>query len=71
MPAARTARLTVSQITFGVMPSPQILPALLIDRKIRPLVIALARVQPSIASLTQTGILELFGYDRPFRVDLQ
>jgi len=41
-----------SQITFGVMPSPQIRPALLIDRKIQLSVIPLAKIQPSMAYLT-------------------
>jgi hypothetical protein len=56
MLAALAARFTIPQVTLGVIPSPQILPALLIDRKIRPSVIPLAKVQPLIASLTQTGI---------------
>jgi hypothetical protein len=68
MSATRAACFTIFQITFGVMPSPQIVPALLIDRKIRPSVIRLAEVQFSSASFTQTES-EPSGCDRPFRVD--
>lgn len=43
-------------LNFGVMPSPQICPYRLIERKIRPLEMPLAAVQVSIARLTQIGI---------------
>jgi hypothetical protein len=56
IPAALAACFTISQRTFGVIRSPQILPALLMGRKIRPSLIPLASVQLSIASFTQTGI---------------
>lgn len=48
--AVLAARFTIPQMTLGVIPSPQIFPALLIDRKILPSVIPLVEVQPSIAS---------------------
>ena len=56
IPAAAAACLTISQSTFGVMPSPQILPDLVMALKNRPSLIPLASVQRSSASLAQHGI---------------
>src|ERR1039458_2939838 len=46
---------TIAQITLGVKPSPQILPALLIERSRGPVLIPAALVQSSAAALTQSG----------------
>jgi len=56
IPAAAAACLTISQSTFGVMPSPQILPDLEMALKNRPSLIPLASLQRSSASLAQHGI---------------
>ena len=44
-----------AQSTFGVIPSPQIRPVLLIARKTAPCVMPAAIVHVSIAALTQVG----------------
>src|SRR2546429_7995518 len=46
---------TIAQITLGVKPCPQILPALLIDRGNGPAVMPAPRVQLSTASFTHCG----------------
>jgi len=46
---------TIAQITFGVEPWPQILPALLIDRSNGPALMAAPTAQLSIASFTHSG----------------
>jgi hypothetical protein len=48
--------LTTHQITFSETPSPQTVPVLLTQRKIRPEVTGAAVVQHSIAVLTHSGI---------------
>ncbi len=62
MPAAAAALLTISQSTFGVMPSPQIVPDLLIALKRQPSLTPLASVQRSSPSFTR---VELVPFDVP------
>src|SRR6266481_1854705 len=50
------ATVSTSQRTFGVIPFPQILPALLIDRNTRPVVICADSVQESTVLFAQRGI---------------
>ncbi len=47
---------TTPQMTFGLNPLPQILPALLIERKSVPVVIPAAVIQISIPAFTHSGI---------------
>jgi len=56
IPARFAASRTTSQITLGVIPSPQTLPALLIDRNTHPLSIPAVTVQLSTATFSQFGI---------------
>jgi hypothetical protein len=56
LPARWAASRTTSQMTFGVMPSPQTLPILLIARKTRPPAMPADDVQRSTVTLTQEGI---------------
>jgi hypothetical protein len=56
IPVASAALLTISQSTFGVIPSPQIFPDLLIALNRQPSLIPLASVQRSSASFTHSGI---------------
>lgn len=56
IPAASAALLTISQSTLGVIPWPQIIPALFIALNRHPAWIPLASVQRSSASLAQSGI---------------
>jgi hypothetical protein len=53
MPHRAAASLTTSHRTFGVIPSPHILPGLLIDRNTRPVVICADSVQESTTLFTQ------------------
>ncbi len=53
MPAFAAYSFTICQITFSVMPSPQVDPLLVTQRNSRPSVIGAALVQMSIADFTQ------------------
>src|SRR5215831_8285265 len=67
MPARAAASFTTSQRTFGVIPSPQILPALLIARNTRPVVMCADSVQKSKVLFTQRGIgtVRIYEYSHP------
>ena len=54
-PALAADSFTACQMTFSVMPSPQIVPLRLMHRNSGPVVISAAVVQPSIAAFTQPG----------------
>src|SRR5262245_50939492 len=64
MPARAAASFTTSQRTLGVIPSPQILPALLIARNTRPVVMCADSVQESKAS-SPRGEQEPYEYSHP------